>query len=408
MFGNKIVTGLDIGTDSIKILVAKKDSKDNIEILASLKTPSSGIRKGVVSNTDQAIESIESCLRETAQVCDRKIKSAIVNIAGSHLYVAPSHGLISVSRADQKISEEDVNRVLKEARAVSLHSKNDEVLETFPLEFIVDGKKEVREPTGLTGVRLEAKVLLLCAFTPYVQKLADAVLESGLQVDDIIASSLAASRAVLTEQQKELGVALVDIGHSTTSLAVFEEGNLIHFAVFGMGSSNITNDLAIGLRTDIDTAEKVKKEHGLCLIGKKKSKKKAKKTIEMSDKSIDLKFSEKDLVKIINPRVSEVFELVQKELKKVSKQGLLPGGIVLTGGGVKLPKIVELAKEEFELPCRIGTPKGFVGLEKDPSLATAAGLVLEEFALISEGRAENSFFKNIFSKLRILIRKIIP
>lgn len=194
----------------------------------------------------------------------------------------------------------------------------------------------------------------------------------------IITSPLAAADAVLTPQQKELGVALIDMGAATTSLAVFEEGDLIHFAVFPIGSANITNDIAIGLRTEIATAESIKKQHGTCILAKPVSEKKeqAKKKIEIIDKASDVSFTRKNLVDIIEPRVSEIFDLIQKELKKIGRQELLPGGVVLSGGGAKLPKIKELVKQQLKLPCSIGSPKGIVGIEDDPSLATIAGLVL--------------------------------
>ncbi len=401
MFEKKIVASIDLGTNFFKMLVAQKNNQNKFEILVQSSGSSRGLRKGAVDDIGEVASLIREEVEKAEKTCDRKIKSASINIGGNHLYVTSSHGLISVSRSDQKISEQDVERVIQEAQAVNLPS-NYQVLDVFPLEFIVDDQKGIKEPIGLSGIRLEARVLLLCTFSPVYKKLSQAVLEAGLEIDDIIPSSLAAAKVVLTKQQKESGVALVDIGAETTQMAVFEEGILIHFAVFPIGSSNITNDIAIGLRTDISTAETIKKEHGSCILDRKKKSKK-KKDIEVKDKSDStIKFSEKMLVKIIEARVGEIFDQVKKELKKISRNELLPGGVILTGGGVKLPKIDEFAKEEFKLPSKIGIPRGMVGLEKDTSFTTAVGLILD-----SEEETKEERF-SFFDKIKKMLKKIMP
>jgi len=342
-------------------------------------------------------------IAEAEKLSGRKIKSVFVNIGGSHLRITPSDGLISVSRADQKISQEDIERVLQAARAINIPS-NEEVLDVFPREFIIDDQKGIKEPLGLTGIRLEVKANLLCVFSPFFINLTQAVLGSNLQIDDIVPSPLAAAAAVLTPQQKELGSAVVDIGHSTTGLAVFEEGELIHFAVFPIGSGHITNDIAIGLKTDINIAENIKKEHGTCILGKTKKDKVA---IEVQDKSCPLSFSRKFLIDIIVPRVEEIFDLINKELKKINRQQLLPGGIVLTGGGSKLPKIREMAKLELKLPCEIGTPNGILGIDEDPSLATITGLVVEGSGAIDEVR-EPGIMTNVWQKIKGIFKHFVP
>jgi len=217
----------------------------------------------------EVAKNIRNSIFEVQKKFDEKINSVYVNIGGHHIYFTPSRGLVSVSRADQKISQEDKERVLKAAQAISLPS-NYEILDIFPQEFIVDNQGEIREPVGLTGIRLEVKVFLFCVFSPYLKNLTQSVLEAGFQIEDITASPLAAARSVIGAREKELGVALLDIGAATTGLAVFEEGKLIHLAVFPIGSENITNDIAIGLRTKIDVAEKIKKQFGSCLIEKEK------------------------------------------------------------------------------------------------------------------------------------------
>lgn len=377
MARGNIVAGLDIGTYSIKALVAQRKGKD-WEVLSYAEIPSFGLRKGAVVSVEETAKNVQMIMSGIEKDCNRKVGSVFVNIGGSHLYVTPSDGIISVSRADNRISKEDIERVLQATRAVNIPS-NEEVLDVFPREYIIDDQKGIKQPEDLTGIRLEAKVLLLCVFSPYFVNLTQAVLNSKIQINDVVPSPLAAANAVLTPQQKELGVALIDIGAATTSLAVFEEGELLHLAVFPIGSANITNDIAIGLKTEVAIAESIKKQHGTCMFAKteKVAKDQSRKKIEVFDKSSSLSFTKKNLVDIIEPRVSEILDLVQKELKKINRQELLPGGIVLTGGGAKIPRIKELTKETLKLACEIGTPKGIVGLQDDPALATVTGLALE-------------------------------
>ncbi|MEK7664795.1 MAG: cell division protein FtsA [Patescibacteria group bacterium] len=400
----QIVAGLDIGTSVVKCLVAQKKGKE-WEVLAYVEVPSFGLRKGAVFNVEETSKNVQLAIAKAEKECNRKITSVFVNIGGSHIYVVPSDGIISVSRADQRISKEDIERVLQATKAINI-PHNEEVLDVFPREFIIDDQKGIKQPLDLMGIRLEAKVLLLCYFQQYFTNLTQAVLNSKIQINDVIPSPLAAAKAVLTPQQKELGVALIDFGANTTSLAVFEEGELIHLAVFPIGSANITNDIAIGLRTDVSIAESIKKQYGLCLLlkadnllrrqikysingkpevnqenktaGEKKERglKGVSNKIEIFDESSSIFFTKKSLVGIIEPRVSEILDLIQKELKKIGRQELLPGGIVLTGGGANLPKIKELTKIALKLPCEIGIPKGIYGLKEDPSLATVAGLAL--------------------------------
>lgn len=402
MSKDNIITGLDIGTHDIKALVVQRKGKD-WEVLSFAQIPSFGLRKGAVVSVDETAKNVQMIMSGAQKDCNKKISSVFVNIGGSHLYVMPSDGIISVSRADQRISKEDVERVLQATRAINIPS-NEEVLDVFPREFIIDDQKGIKQPVDLTGVRLEAKVLLLCVFSPYFVNLTQSVLNSKLQINDVIPSPLAAAKAVLTPQQKELGVALIDIGASTTSLAVFEEGELLHLAVFPIGSANITNDIAIGLKTDVAIAESIKKQHGTCVFGKAETAKKDqdKRKIEVFDRSSSINFTKKDLVDIIEPRVSEILDLVQKELKKIGRQELLPGGVVLTGGGAKIPRIKELTKETLKLACEIGKPKGIVGLQDDPALSTVAGLVLgavdfdEEEGIMGVAKGLGSKFKKIF------------
>ncbi|PIP23677.1 MAG: cell division protein FtsA [Candidatus Nealsonbacteria bacterium CG_4_10_14_0_2_um_filter_38_17] len=404
---SSIVAGLDIGTNSTKIIIChKKFKEENLQVLGTGETVSSGIRKDVVVDIEKAAETIKNALSIAQESSGQKVDSVYVNIGGGHIFVTSSHGLISVSRADQKISEIDIERVIQAAQTFSL-PPNREILEVFPKEFIVDGEKGIKEPLGMQGVRLEAEILALCGFSPFIKNLTQAVLSADLHINDLVPSPLASARAVLNPRQRELGVAVLDIGAGTTGLAVFEEGTLIHTSVFPVGSANITSDIAIGLKTDIDTAEKIKLEFGSCIYTK--SYKKGKISIPSTENH--LVFSQKMLVDIVEARVSEIFDLAQKELKKISRAGLLPAGIVLTGGGAKLPKIVDLAKKELKLPARIGVAEGFFPTQEDPSLSTVCGLVLGAADSLETGEGFPLFFafgKNLGNKIKKIFRIFIP
>jgi len=401
----RIITGLDIGSSTIKALtVQKKPKEDNLQILSQSREGSSGIRKGVVVNVDEVTKTITACIDKAEEESRKRINEVYVNIGGCHIFCTASHGLVSVSRADQKISQADIERVMQAAQTFSLPS-NKEVLEVFPKEFIIDGEKDIKEPLGMEGVRLEAEVLALGCFSPYLKNLTQAVLNSGLQINDLILTPVASSRAVLKQKEKELGVALLDIGAATSGLAVFEEGNLIHATIFPLGSANITNDIAILLRIDIDTAERIKLEFGSCFYRGNKKKEK----IKVESLPEPLNFSKKTLVNIIEARVSEIFDQVNKELKKISRQSLLPAGIVLTGGGAKLPKLVELAKKELKLPCRIGFPQGFTPSLEDISLTTASGLILCGLDLEEGGHIPRfGLSQGIGAKLKRIFKIFIP
>ncbi|KKP33134.1 MAG: cell division protein FtsA [Candidatus Staskawiczbacteria bacterium RIFOXYB2_FULL_32_9] len=408
-----IIAGLDIGTNTIKLLVIQKRNKE-WEVLSYQEMPSFGLRKGAVVDAGEVSKNIQTLLSETEKNSSKKITSVFVNIGGNHIYITPSDGIISVSRANQIISQEDIDRVLQATRAINI-PQNEEVLDVFPKEFIIDDQKGIKQPLGLRGIRLEAKVLLLCVFSPYFINLTQAVLNSKLHIDDIVPSPLAASEAVLTREQKELGVALIDIGASTTSLAVFEEGNLLHLAVFPIGSANITNDIAIGLKTEIFVAESIKKQYGSCMLVKQDKEKKdekiniEKKKIEIIENSSVVSFTRKDLVDIIEPRVSEILDLILKELKKIGRQELLPCGIVLTGGGAKISKIKELTKEQLKLPVQIGKIKNILGLDEDTALATVAGLVLSS-AVMDETDKEglSGVLKGFWSKIKKMLKVLVP
>jgi len=405
-----IITALDIGSSAIRILaVARKSNEQDFEILSQRQKISSGVRRGVVVDVPKVSEIIASLKREAEEDLGRKIDSVYTNIGGGHLFCLPSRGLVSVSRADQKISEEDVERVIQASKAISL-SSNQEIINIFPENFIVDGGEKVKMAVGMQGVRLEAEVLALCGFSPYIRNSNQAVLNAGFRFNTLIPSPIAVSRAVLSPRERELGVCVLDIGAGTTNLAVFEEEDLLHAAVFPIGSANITNDLAICLKTDIDTAERIKLEFGSCQTSLFKgeggyNKKEKKIKIEGEEPLI---FSRKTLTDIIEARVLEVFDLALKELKKISRQKLLPAGIVLTGGGAKLPGIKYLAKNKFKLPCRIGVQNLFSDFQEDPSLSTLCGLILEGIDSEEAQESAEGESRGILRKIKKIFSAFIP
>jgi cell division protein FtsA len=277
---------------------------------------------------------------------------------------------------------------------------NGEIIEVFPREFIVDGEKGVMEPLAMKGVRLEAETLILGCFSPYLKYLTKAVLAADVQIADIVISPLASAEALLSPREKELGVILIDIGAGTTGFAIYNEGILINAGVVPIGSGHITSDIAVGLKTDVSTAEKVKLQYGSCFL-KRDKKIKVKQLI--SGNSLD--FSLKFLGKIIDARAAEIFDQIQKELKK-SKLDKLPGGVILTGGGVKLPKMEEMAKKRLGLFSRQGAPENFFTLEKDPRLSCLAGLVL--CGKSSAGSERINGAKDLWNKFKGLLRNFIP
>jgi cell division protein FtsA len=370
MAKNNLIAGLDVGSGHIKLLVAKpKEDQSGFDVVCQLKEASYGVRKGVVVDSEKVSRTIQVLLNRAREELGERITSVFTNIGGSHLYCTSSKGMIAVSRADQKVSDVDVARVIDSARTVSLPS-NSEIMEVYPKEFTLDNSGGIKNAVGMHGGRLEVNAMILAGFSPYVSNLSEAVVACDLQVLDIVPSCLASADAVLSPKQKELGTAILDIGFGTSELAIFEEGELSHLAVVPIGSANITNDIAIGLRTDVDTAEAIKLAAGTCVFKGKDKKEK----VEVEGEET-LMFSRKMVAKIVQARVSEIFGEIQKEFKKVEKEGMLPGGIVITGGGAKIDKIVDLAKKEFKLPCKIGKPANFYGLEEDFNYTTACGLI---------------------------------
>lgn len=403
MSKNHIITGIDIGTSQTKILIVlKKPAEPKLEILYSGQLPCFGVRKGVVISIEEVSKNIKRIVQDAENSLQQRIADAYISINGNHIFLSKNRGSVVVSRADQLISQEDIDRVMITAQAFSL-PQNKEILQLVPRYFIIDGQENIKDPLGLRGLKLEVETLILGGFSPYIKSLTQAVLEAGIEINGVVISPLAAGRAVLTPQQKELGVAVVDIGAGTTSLAVFEEGDLLHLAVLPIGSANITNDIAIGLQVETNLAETIKLEFGSALAETIEKRDMVK--LPRQEETAPLVFSRKKLVEIIEARLVEIFDLVKKELKEISKANLLPAGIVLTGGGAKIPKIKELVKRELKLPCLIGYPEEFSIELEDLSFGVSAGLVLWGRDIdIHPPSIQRSFL----SKLKRIFRVFIP
>lgn len=405
MAREKIIVGLDVGTCNVRAVVAQARDEFKPQILGVGKALSGGLRKGVVVDLEEVVKNVHEALQLAERISGLQIEEVFVGLGGSHISCRPSRGVIAVSRADGEISEEDKTRAISAASAISL-TPNREILHVLPRRFTVDGQDAIKDPVGMSGVRLEVDALIIEGATPYIKNLIKCVREADVEEEGLLLSCLADSQAVLTKRQKELGVLLLDLGGGTTGLAVYEEGDILHCQILPVGGMHITNDIAIGLRTSIDTAEKIKLEYGSALpenVGKKE-------IVDLSHLGeTDGQVSRLQVVEIIEARVSEILDLVNKELKKIDRAGLLPAGVVLVGGGAKLPGLVELAKEKLKLPVQIGSPRGLEGIIDqidDPEFATACGLILS--ALSDEVKTEGgrSTFENLTDNVGPTVNKI--
>ena len=372
---NNIIVGIDIGSHSFYTVVAQKKEDILPQIIGIGFSRASGVRRGVIVDIEEAMQSISESVQAAERMAGVKIEKAIVSIGGSHAFSSQSRGVVAVSRADGEISAEDIDRVIGAAQTFSMPN-NREILHVIPREFIVDGEGNIKDPLGMKGVRLEANTLIINGASPYTRNLSRCLNDLDIEVESTVLDTLAASKAVLTKRQKELGVVCVDIGGGTTGVAVYEEGDLLHTSIVPLGGAHITNDIAIGLRIPVEAAESIKLEYGSALASEVTKKD----FIDLSyiDNQENGSISRKELCEIIEARLSEIFDLVNKELKKIGKEAFLPGGVVLVGGGAKTPHIVDFAKQKMRLPVQIGFPReveGIVERVDDPVYATVLGLV---------------------------------
>lgn len=376
MAKEQYIVGLDVGTHTIRVVQGKLEETGRINIIGASSVPANGIRKGVIVDIDEAVSSISAVLEKVERMTGVPVQHANVSVGGNHITCMDSKGVIAVSRADGEISENDVIRVIDASQAVSI-PPNREVIHVIPKTFTLDGQSGIKDPIGMTGIRLEVETIIIHGALPFLKNLTKAITQAGLEVDQLVLSPLAAAQSVLNKRQKELGVALIDLGAGTTSLAVYEENNLIHTAIVPVGSMHITNDIAIGLRCTIDTAERVKVMYAQAspaLVDKLAE-------IDMSkiDPQEESRIPQQLVAEIVEARLEEIFDYITKELKLIDRDGKLPAGIVLTGGGAALPGVVEFAKHYLRLPVSIGVPSEtdtIIDQVVDPSFATVVGLSL--------------------------------
>ena len=370
--------GLDIGTTKISCIIAEMKESDaaGLSIVGIGNAPSEGLRRGVVVDLDKTVGSIERAVDEAERMAGVSVKAVTAGIAGDHIRSINSRGVIAVSRRDNEISAADVERVVEAAKAIAIPMDR-EIIHVIPQEFIVDDQDGISDPVGMSGVRLEAEVHIITGAVTSAKNICRAIQRAGLKVHDLVLEPLASSHAVLGRDERDLGVVLLDIGGGTTDVAVFFEGTIRHTAIIPCGGANVTNDLAIGLRTPIDKAEAVKIQHG-CALAALVSAGDAVSVSGVGGRG-DREISRHVLASMIEPRMEEIFALANKEVKKNHFAELLGGGVVLTGGTSLLPGVVELAEQVFEMPVRLGAPGGLGGLSEhvaDPRFSTGVGLVL--------------------------------
>jgi len=376
MARQKIIVGIDVGSSNIRVAVAQQGREEGqlFQILGVGEAKALGMRRGTVVDIDETIKNIKEAIGAAERTSGIKVESALVSLSGEHLGCRASRGAIAVSRADGEISKEDTERAIKQAAAISLGA-NREIIRVISKQFTVDNQPSVKDPAGMRGVRLEVEVLILDGSTPFIKNLVKCVGEAEIDIEALVPSPLAAAAAVLDRRQKELGVLVLDLGSGTTGCCVVEEGEIVDSCVLPVGSAHITNDLAIGLRTSIDVAEKIKLEYGSVLPDE--INKKDVINLEKLGGEPGQIFRQR-AAEIIEARVAEIFDLAHKRLKYIDRAGLLPAGVVLVGGGAKLPGLVDLAKERLRLPAQIGFPLNFQGVVDqidDPSFATVLGLI---------------------------------
>lgn len=373
-----LIVGLDIGTTKVVCIVGElqpssQNEEPKIDIIGFGQAPSTGLRKGVVINIDSTVDAIRKAVKEAENMAGIKISSAYVGIAGTHIKSFNSSGVVAVK--DKEITEQDVQRVIEAAQAIVI-PQDREVLHVIPQEFIIDDQDGIRDPVGMNGVRLEAKVHVVTGAISTAQNLVKCANRAGIQVTKLCLQPIASSAAVLSADEKELGVALIDIGGGTTDIAIFREGALLHTSVLPVGGVHITNDISVGVRASIDAAEKIKIAHGCAMA-----------SLVKEDETIEVPavgegkprvVSRKILAEIIEPRVQEIFSLIQNEITKTGYADLLAAGMVFTGGTTLLQGMIELGDFYFEVPLKRGVPIRLGGLKEvvnSPKFSTAVGLL---------------------------------
>lgn len=406
MASPEIITGLDIGTTKIGVIIAEVEEDSQPKIVGVGTVPSEGLRKGVVVNVEKTIRSIEAALEKAEQMAGIKVNQVYVGIAGDHIRSYNGRGVVAVAGPENEITEDDVRRAIDAAKAVVMPIDR-EIIHIIPQEFIVDDQRGIKDPLGMSGIRLETEVHIVTGAITSAQNICRSVERAGVDVVDLVLEPLASSYSVLTEDEKELGVTVMDMGGGTTDIAMFFEGCIRHTAVVALGGNNVTNDIALCLRTPVDQAEMIKVRHGCAMHS----------LIENEDQTIEIagvggrpsrKIAQELLTDIIHPRMEEVFRLTAGEIRKSEFANLMTAGVVITGGGALIKGAVELAEEIFDMPVKLGIPKGFSGLidlAKSPIHATGVGLILyalsnryELEGILSDG--EIGMFERVWDRMK--------
>lgn len=396
---NNLIVGLDIGTSKIVAIVAELMPENKLNIIGLGTQASRGLKKGVVVNIEATMASIQRVLEEAELMADCQIKRVYTGIAGSHIRSLNSSGMVAIK--EKEVTQADIDRVVETAKAVAIPN-DQQVLHILPQEFIVDGQEDVREPLGMSGVRLEVKVHIITGAVSAAENITKCVRRCGLEVSDLILQPLASSMAVLSEDEKELGICLVDIGGGTTDIAIFTGGAIRHTASIPIAGDQITNDIAMALRTPTKDAEDLKREHGCAL----RQLADANDYIEVPGvgERSPRRLSRQTLAEVIEPRVEELYTLVQAELRRSGFEELLSSGLVLTGGSAMMRGMVELAEEVFHLPVRVGIPAyvgGLADVVRSPRYATAVGLLLEgQSQFLQQARVQTTGMGQVLSRMK--------
>ena len=372
--GSQMIVGLDIGTSKVVCIVGEISPEGDVEIVGIGSHLSRGLKKGVVVNIESTVQSIQRAVEEAELMAGCQIHSVYAGIAGSHIRSLNSHGIVAIR--DREVFRPDIERVIDAAQAVAIPA-DQKILHILPQEYVIDSQEGVKEPLGMSGVRLEAKVHLVTCAINAAQNIEKCIRKCGLEVEDIILEQLASGYAVLTEDEKELGVCIVDIGGGTTDIAVFTDGAIRHTAVIPIAGDQVTNDIAMALRTPTPNAEEIKIKYA-CALARLAGENETIKVPSVGDRS-DRDLSRQALAEVVEPRYDELFTLIQAELRRSGFEDLIAAGIVLTGGTSKMEGVVELAEEIFHMPVSIGHPQGVTGLTdivRNPIYSTAVGLLI--------------------------------
>lgn len=406
----RTIVGIDVGTTKVCTLVGALDEQDRLCILGAGIAPSHGLNKGVVVNVEEASKAIAASIEKAERVSGYTIESAYLGLAGKHISSVNSRGVVAVGRGERYITEDDVARALEAAQAIAM-PHNREIVHVIPRSFTLDGQEGVRDPVGMAGFRLEVEAHIVTGAVTAIRNLVQCVENNGVQVNELVLQPLASSEAVLTPEERETGVVLVDAGGGTTDVAIFVDGGIWHSVVLPVGGNNLTNDIAVGLRTSFNTAEALKIKYGHVLP----------EAIDPEEIIQVTAFGEgeeqavprQELVKILEARAEEMFAMIQQEIKRSGYEGLLPAGVVLTGGTADLPGFKELGREMLQLPVRIGRVRdigGLVDTVSGPAYATAVGLLLWGLHHEPSERrlGKQSHWSDLYRRFVDIIRAFLP